>query len=272
MNRCIICNQQVYNERTLCYLHRKYKEGLTEPHYDFLDDWAWGKLTIHTVWKEIMGKRLPYTVSELLESQLANSKLAKAALKKIKAVRAKGHVGLNKFRKIVNKWAKRYGNKNTRYVEDLRQIGLVELMKIEMKFNARTNPNELFKYVDNRIRAALSKHAKRNVSIVTRKDNKWMPTLDADVDTEFTELESNVTRPDVLYEDKERTNVKWEKLDKLVEETNPTERQILSNMLKGNPLTQTALAAKLKTSQQTLSYWTKHMFETAREIGRQDEQ
>ena len=258
--QCAVCNEDTLgNESGLCYLHRKYKAGVTGPYFETLYDLVYWKATTLKEWDRLGYGKISVACAPHVEVQKMTPGSVEQVRKQVEEQLNTGRGDLSSFQPLVLKWAAILNSQFGTDFADLHGEGMLALMRLSLMVPEGTQCNAVAQWVKRSVVGIMRNFALdgglrgRGVSASNAgrfDDETWVGTEDQHED----------------YIAAERMHRGANAMAELIKKLTWDQRKILSNMLKDNPRTQKELAKAMGVKQPKISKDTTAIFTKAKEM------
>jgi RNA polymerase sigma factor (sigma-70 family) len=248
MTKCIMCNQDGYVGR-LCYLHVKYYQGLTGPHFNTLYDLLWWKATFLKKWKlhfRTLAK-IPITCDDHVHIQKMNKNLLLTTKLKVEFALANKEIDLSSFSPLMHKLANRFSNVSDHSADDLFQQCTVWLQDMTRNVDQDMEPKMLTTWIKKSLYGLLYNFTTRQGGVVKRGETTFLGDIEEHV------YDSDARNQEQLLMDKEFLAKVGTAIGELVSVLNDRQKKIVLNWYDADTLTPKEFALAHGISKQMYS-------------------
>lgn len=258
MIKCAVCNEQVHGDHDLCYLHRKYEDGLCGPHYETLWELMWAKLHFLKDWTMRIGTKIRISMDAFVETAKMNTNTVEKCRSAIQEYIDEPNVDMNQYVKHLSNLASSLAASYPIDRDDAFQLGAECLMVLSKKAKPQHSPKMVHTWILHSLRGMMMNKVLRQVSPSTEDTMGY---------NEDTDLPDTTCTYDAYHRMNQELVLDMN-MEKLREGLSPKQLEVMENMFQANPLTQRELGKKMGISQQAVAKLTRKVFKKAKAIGR----
>ncbi|GAG06810.1 unnamed protein product, partial [marine sediment metagenome] len=228
MTKCTMCNENRY-VGNLCYLHSKYYQQITGPHFETLYDLLWWKATFLKRWDVAYGHKIPITCADHVHVQKMNKKILFDTKLKVEFALANKTIDLSKFCPLVHKLANKFSGMSDFTEDDIYQQCMVWLQDMTQHVDKRMEPKMLTTWVRKSLYGLLYNYINRHGGVVKKGKTETMGDMDCYI------LDKADSQEEKLIRCQDRV-VASTKVLRLIESLNERQVDIILNWREAEPL------------------------------------
>jgi RNA polymerase sigma factor (sigma-70 family) len=258
MTKCTMCNEDTHGGN-LCYLHSKYYQQITGPHFETLYDLLWWKATFLKRWDTLYGIEIPITCADHVHVQKMNKKMLLNTKLKVEFALANKTIDLSSFCPLVHKLANKFSGMSDFTEDDIYQQCMVWLQDMTQNVDERMEPKMLTTWVRKSLYGLLYNYINRHGGVVKKGSTETLGDMDCYILDKAPNQEEKL-----MHNQGVQTQVAA--INKLADELNERQTNIIINWFDSETLTPNEFALRYGVSKQMISKDTKTILDRAREL------
>jgi RNA polymerase sigma factor (sigma-70 family) len=257
MTKCTMCNENTH-KGDLCYLHFKYYQQITGPHFETLYDLLWWKATFLKRWDILYGHTIPITCADHVHTQKMNKKILLNTKLKVEFALANKTIDLSSFCPLIHKLANKFSGMSDFTEDDIYQQCMVWLQDMTQNVDDRMEPKMLTTWVRKSLYGLLYNYINRHGGVVKKGEVEYLGEDD------FRIADKSPSQEDKIIHNQD-CHIQIMAIDKLCDNLNNRQLDMVITWI-GYPWSPKEFALKHGVSKQMISKDTQSILQKAKEL------